>query len=188
MTARLKIIVAVALVLVTLLIAFLYYRWEAEQRSNRSDLPALASLELEEQAAAETPLYQVNLYLYDPVSGKPGLGQLIQMSREIPGSESDELLGQQILNAVIRESPGILPPVARVLQVFLMEDGTAVVDLSRETAEQLSGGVTSELGILRALTRSLRENLPGVQRVRFLVDGEERHTLSGHVSLSQPFM
>lgn len=186
MSDRLKIGLAGGLVLVAGLVTYLYYGWESSQRLERENSD-LAVLELEPDTENADEVRSVEIFLFSPV-GKAGDTPLERTTRELPVTGSDILMAQQIINAVIRDSEDLLPPVARVLQAYLLEDGTAVVDLSREVAEQLNGGAASELGVLRSFTRSLRENLPQIRRVRFLVEGEQRPTLSGHVSLRNPFM
>ena len=82
----------------------------------------------------------------------------------------------------------IFAPEARLRQVFLLEDGTALVDLSRQIVHPLLGGVAVELSALYSITRSLKVNIPEISRARFLVEGQERPTLAGHVSIRVPFM
>ncbi len=187
MTTRTQIVIASVLVLVAALAAFGYYQWERSQRERRQEEIA-AGLVLEEEAPETDQVVQVELYVYRPHPEKPGEIRLESVSLPLPAIASEALSAQQLVNTVIRESSHLLPPQARVRQVYLLEDGTAVVDLSHATAAQLTGGVTAELGVLESFTRSLRRNLPRIERVRFLVEGEERPTLSGHVSILHPFM
>ena len=82
----------------------------------------------------------------------------------------------------------IFSEAAKLRQVYLLEDGTALVDLSQEVIYPLIGGVAAELSALYSITRSLTENLEEIKRIRFLIEGQERATLAGHVSIREPFM
>ena len=101
------------------------------------------------------------------------------------------LNARQIVNEIMKsrgqESPWIFAEEARLRQIYLLDDGTALVDLAKETTQRLAGGVTSELCAIRSITRSLKENLAQIKRVKFLVEGEEQATLAGHVSIGRPF-
>ncbi len=101
------------------------------------------------------------------------------------------LNARQIVSEVMKgrgqESPRIFAEEARLRQIYLLDDGTALVDLAKETTQRLAGGVTSELCAIRSITRSLKENLAQIKRVKFLVEGEEQATLAGHVSIGRPF-
>jgi hypothetical protein len=44
------------------------------------------------------------------------------------------------------------------------------------------------MAAIRSITQSLRINLPQVKRVKFLIEGQERPTFGGHVSIREPFM
>ena len=77
---------------------------------------------------------------------------------------------------------------ASLRQVYLLENGTAVVDFSREATQLLVGGVLAELSALHSIIRSLTENVMEIKRVKFLVEGRESPTFAGHISIQQPFM
>jgi hypothetical protein len=77
---------------------------------------------------------------------------------------------------------------ARLRQVYVLNDGTAVVDLTLEGAGALAGGIVTELAFIRSMVKTLRTNLPEIERVRFLLGGQPAETLLGHVSLSGAFM
>ena len=75
----------------------------------------------------------------------------------------------------------------KVTKITLDLRDIAVVDLSADVIHSLAGGITSELALIRSVTRSLRANVLPVKQVRFLVDGKARETLAGHISIAQPF-
>jgi len=69
--------------------------------------------------------------------------------------------------------------------VFLLRDGTAVIDLGRE-ATQIPIGSASETDAVFALVNTLVVNFPEVARVQILIEGEEVDTLTGHLDTSRP--
>ncbi len=77
-----------------------------------------------------------------------------------------------------------LSSAADVRAVFLIGDGTAVIDTSPEFADQHESGVLVEQLTLASIAQTLAANFPNLKQVKILVDGKERETLAGHVELS----
>ena len=123
-------------------------------------------------------------------SGDPDVW--ISETRSIFRTDDITLSARQIIHEVMKgpsqEELQIFAPEARLRQVFLLEDGIALVDLSRQIVHPLLGGVAVELSALYSITRSLMENIEEIGQARFLVEGQERPTLAGHVSIREPFM
>ncbi len=117
---------------------------------------------------------------------------LISETRSIFRTDDVILTARQIIHEVMKgpnqEELQIFAPEAQLRQVFLLENGTALVDLSRQTIHPLLGGVAVELSALYSITHSLKENIQEISQTRFLVEGQERPTLAGHVSIREPFM
>ncbi len=143
----------------------------------------------------------VTLFFYNPGAAPGSAGFLRPSQRRIYQVDDPSLVARQVLQELFRgprsatgdDSPGgaATPSPfgsARLRQFYLLEDGTAVVDLGLDSVHEFPGGIVSELAIIEAVTRSLRENVPQIQRVRFLVEGRQAATLAGHVSLNEPFM
>ena len=157
----------------------------AEQ--NRLDVEANA---LEAQSSGQLA---VQLYFYQPGIMAPYPDLLISERRSIFLTEDIILNARQIIHEVmkgptVREGLQIFSEAARLRQVYLLEDGTALVDLSQEVIFPMIGGVAAELSALYSITRSLTENIEEIKRIRFLIEGQERATLAGHVSIREPFM
>jgi hypothetical protein len=74
----------------------------------------------------------------------------------------------------------------KVRQVFVAEDGTAFVDLSKEAVTNHRGGSLDELFAVYALVNAVTVNLPAIKGVQILVEGQEVDTLAGHVDLRHP--
>lgn len=83
-----------------------------------------------------------------------------------------------------KNSPHPLAAGADVRDVFLVDPGMAVVDLNSALVEGQVSGVLSEELTIASMVQTLAGNVPGLTRVKFLVDGKERDTLAGHVDLT----
>ena len=66
--------------------------------------------------------------------------------------------------------------------------GTAYIDLSQEVVSGHIGGTAAELATIFSIVNSLTVNLPEMQRVHFLIEGEERDTLKSHLDLRRDFV
>lgn len=87
-----------------------------------------------------------------------------------------------------------------VLNVFLMpvpgeahknSDTTpllAVINLTGAFANNHPSGIEPEMLTLNSICATLHANIPRITEVRFLVDGEQRPTLSGHADLTQTYL
>ena len=110
-------------------------------------------------------------------------------TRSVVAIASPEDRATQCLEELFRgPSPGLLaavPEGTRVLQVYILQDGTAFVDLSSEVLK-MKGGSTTELRTVYAIVDTLALNVEGINQVGILVEGEPRETLGGHVCTQSP--
>ena len=65
------------------------------------------------------------------------------------------------------------------------KDGTAYVDFDSNITKSFAGGSTGEELLVGSVVKTLTE-FKEVKQVRFLLDGQEIETLSGHMDLSTP--
>jgi spore germination protein GerM len=70
-----------------------------------------------------------------------------------------------------------------VRQVFLMDDGTAIVDTDSAFADAHPSGVLAEELTVASIVLTLNANDSKINRVKILVNGQERETLAGHADL-----
>ena len=78
----------------------------------------------------------------------------------------------------------IFPKNAKVNDIKV-ENGTAFVDLDKNITKSFAGGSTGEELLVNSVVKTLTE-FKEVKQVRFLIDGKEIETLSGHMDLSEP--
>jgi hypothetical protein len=73
---------------------------------------------------------------------------------------------------------------AEVREVYLVDPGLAVIDLSDAFADGHRSGILVEELTVVSLVQTLANNISGINRVKILVGGRERETLAGHADLS----
>lgn len=75
---------------------------------------------------------------------------------------------------------------ADVKEVFLLDNNkTAVVNVNGAFADQHRSSIMVEELTMASLARTLGANIPGLQRIKVIVDGRERETLAGHADLTE---
>jgi Sporulation and spore germination len=101
----------------------------------------------------------------------------------------NRLRAEELLQALVdlyldKSSPHVLGPGSEIRGVYLVDPGLAVIDLNTAFANGHRSGVLIEELTMASLVGSLSANIPGISRVKVLVDGKERDTLAGHVDLT----
>jgi hypothetical protein len=130
---------------------------------------------------------QVTLYVaYD----NPGV--LRARSARIPLPSGRQQRGEELLRALLSlyedtPSPHELGAGSEVRDLYLVEPDLAVIDLNSAFADGHRSGILVEELTVASLAETLAANLPGVRRIKFLVDGKDRNTLAGHADLSSPY-
>ncbi len=74
--------------------------------------------------------------------------------------------------------------MAEVHDVYLVDPGLAVIDLNSAFADGHRSGILVEELTIASLARTLSANVPGINRIKILVDGKGRDTLAGHADIS----
>jgi len=99
------------------------------------------------------------------------------------------LRARDVLRAVLaqyqqRPSPHPLSRASDIKDVYLISDDTLLVDTTAAFADDHPSGILLEQLTLASLMETLTANVPGINRVKFVVDGKERETLAGHADLT----
>jgi len=135
-------------------------------------------------------------------------GAIVPVTRKIAlpqeiGARARVLLRQLLADYAAPESKHPLAAGPGVEEVFFMPASetetktspsaetsgeTAIVNLTSAFAENHPSGIEPETLTLLSIIGTLHENLPAVQRVRFLVDGQPRETLAGHADLARVYL
>ncbi len=110
---------------------------------------------------------------------------------ELPLSTEPAERARQLLDALIARVPAdaqrTLPADAAVLEVYVLQDGTAVIDFSSSVGASLPSGVRSEQLAIDSITQTLAANVPQIQRAKIVIQGLEADTLAGHLDLTGYF-
>jgi Sporulation and spore germination len=80
-------------------------------------------------------------------------------------------------------SPHPLAKGADIKDVYFIGNDTMIVDTTAQFADGHPSGILLEEMTLASLIETLTANVPGITRIKFLVDGKERETLAGHADL-----
>lgn len=113
-------------------------------------------------------------------------------TREVPASGSAAEEAKRVIEELIKGSErGYLspfPPETRLRQLFITREGVAYVDFSRDIMDKHLSGSSAELATVYSIVNSLAFNFKPIKKVFILVEGEEKETLGGHISLSKAFL
>ena len=177
-------IIAVAILLaITLGMGFYVVRMRA--RVDRTEVSAANTQPVAPPVSGSSE--QVTLYVaYDDA------GVLRPKSVRITLPTGRQERAAEILRALLalyldKFSPHPLGPGSDFRDVYLVDPGLAVIDLNAAFADNHRSGVLVEELSVVSLVQTLSANIPGITRVKILVEGNERETLAGHADLSNFF-
>jgi hypothetical protein len=115
---------------------------------------------------------------------------LTAVDADVPYGASPAEQIRALVEAQIQPAPApfaqAIAEGTKVKQIFVAEDGTAFVDLSKEAVANHRGGSLDELFAVYAIVNAITVNLPAIKGVQILIDGQEVDTLAGHVDLRHP--
>jgi hypothetical protein len=116
--------------------------------------------------------------------------RLTAVDADVPYGAAPADQARALVEAQLQPAPTPLAqPIAegtKLRQIFVAEDGTAFVDLSKEAVTNHRGGSLDELFAVYAIVNAVTVNLPAVKGVQILIEGQEVDTLAGHVDLRHP--
>ncbi len=115
---------------------------------------------------------------------------LTAVDADVPYGASPSEQVRALVEAQLQPAPApfaqAIAEGTKVRQIFVAEDGTAFVDLSKEAVANHRGGSLDELFAVYAIVNAITVNLPAIKGVQILIDGQEVDTLAGHVDLRHP--
>ena len=176
--------IAVAIMLAAAL-GMSVYVWR--MRGRAAATPATASDTGPVVAPVAGPTERVTLWVaYDDV------GVLHAQSAQIPLPSVRQQRAEELIRALValyldKSSAHPLPAGSDVRSVYLVDPGLAVIDLNAAFADGHRSGVLAEELTVASLIQTLSANIPGILKVKILVEGKQRETLAGHADLSDFF-
>lgn len=114
--------------------------------------------------------------------------RLVEVEREIiVDDKTDKYTAaiETLMEEPAEENLTTIFPKNAAIRSVTVEDGMATVDFDEGITKNFVGGSTGEEFLIGSIVDTLT-NFPEVKRVKFLVDGNEIETLSGHMDLSTP--
>jgi hypothetical protein len=100
------------------------------------------------------------------------------------GARVKELVRALLVLYAEQPSPHGIDEGADVKNVFIVADNLCVIDLNGAFAEKHRSGIMLEQFTIASIVETIGLNVPGITRVKFLIEGQERETLAGHADLS----
>ncbi len=115
-------------------------------------------------------------------------GTLSRTSLSLPMPAERSARARQLVRALLDyygspSSSHPLPQRSNVNAVYFVGDNLAVVDMNALFADNHPSGILVEELSIASIAQTLSANIPAITRVKLLIDGKERDTLSGHVDL-----
>ena len=158
------------------------YVWQLRRRAAMN--PASVAAVQHVAPPASGPMEKVTVWVaYDDP------GDLRPQTVSIPLASGRQERAQELLRALLdiyldKNSPHPLATGAEIHDVYLVDPGLVVIDVSQPFADGQTSGILSEELIVTSLIETVSVNTPGLMRAKILVDGQERETLAGHADLS----
>ena len=154
-----------------------------EQKNSPQDKENNSAVKNSESKTGKEKVLKVKIYYPDDAGMK-----LVGVNREIKIAKDDDkyLATVKLLLDAPKEKnlTRIFPGHAKIISVLLKGD-TALVNFDGKLAENFVGGSTGEEMLVNSVVNTLTE-FPEVKQVKFLLDGKDIETLSGHMDLSSP--
>jgi hypothetical protein len=111
--------------------------------------------------------------------------------RYIFKENDDALQAKEIVQALLDGSKAGLvntfPHGVIVIDVKIADDKIALINFSKSLTKLYQGSSASEMATIYSLTNSISQNIPGIKKVKILVEGEELESIKGHISTRKAF-
>jgi len=172
-------------ILLAAVLAMSIYAWHMRGRAAATPVASVDTRPVVPPVAGATE--RVTLYVaYDDI------GILRAQSAQIPMPSVRQERAEEVLRALIalyldKTSPHPLPPGSDIRSVYLVDPGLAVIDVNAAFADGHRSGVLADELTVASLIQTLSANIPGILKVKILVEGKQRETLAGHADLSNFF-
>src|SRR5438270_6886034 len=180
MIPRHLLIAVAAMVLAVLLMSI--YVWQ--MRSRVAEIHSAIADTRPVAPPVAGPTGQVTLYVaYDDA------GVLRARTARIPLPAGRQQRAEELLRALLdiyldKSTPHRLASGTELRDVYLVDPGLAIIDVNAAFADGHRSGILVEELTVASLIQSLSANVPGITRIKILVDGKQRETLAGHADLS----
>lgn len=97
----------------------------------------------------------------------------------------------KFLELLLKGQPGYITPVPEGVKIrslyYIQKQNLLVLDFNEELSNQFPGGSSAELEFIYFIVDNICYNFKEVQKVKFLISGNEAQTIAGHIDLENPF-
>jgi len=128
-------------------------------------------------------------YLY---FGVPGADSVVSEYRDVVVKDrpADQVraIYRELLAGPSKGHTALFPDGTELLETYWTDRGTLYLDWSRPLTQGFHGGSAREHALIASIVRTAGENLPGVERVMILVEGEPAETIGGHFDVLSPLL
>jgi len=181
MIPRQPVITAAVLLLLAIAMGIYLIRLEREQTSVPVELHRAEHVSPPPPSAA---MQTIIVWVADD-----NAGVLRAQSVAVPVSSGPQQRAEDVLQALLKiylsaNTPHRMGAGSEIRAVYLANPGLAVIDVNSAFADEQTSGILSEELTLTSFVQTLSTNVPGLLRVKFLVDGKDRDTLAGHADLT----
>jgi spore germination protein GerM len=180
-----KAVLFFVLVFLLVVLAFIFFKSSGRERIKKpAAVPQPAVLT---QAPVEKSMRKVTLFFLREEDS-----QLVPEERDIVSDPSAVREAEEVIAELIKGSKmglvSSLPAETKLEQLFITKEGVAYVDFSKDLVEKHPSGSAAEISTVYSIVNSLAYNFKPIKKVFILVEGEERETLGGHISLDRAFL
>ena len=116
---------------------------------------------------------------------------LMPEKRYVIKEEDPAAQAKEIVKALLEGSKeglvNTFPAGVTIRDVKVDDAGIAFVNFSKNLTKLHPGGSTAEMATIYSLTNSITENVPGIKKVKILVEGKELSSIKGHISTQKCF-
>jgi len=146
------------------------------------------SQEMSPEDADESLIMQGDLFslrMYYPVNDR-----LLMEERKLPRRTAQLAIAEAAVEEFLKGPAGgvisAIPSDAILLGLYKDTDQILYVNLSDEFRRNFQGDAYTEFFLLKGLYESIISNVPDIQDVKVLIEGQEIETLGGHLYLLYP--
>ncbi|MFH1824332.1 MAG: GerMN domain-containing protein [Candidatus Firestonebacteria bacterium] len=79
-----------------------------------------------------------------------------------------------------------IPSSTILRELYIDNNKCAYIDFNKGLIDNHPGGTAGELNTINSIIKTLTTNFEQINSVKFLIDGQEINTISGHIDISEP--
>lgn len=118
-------------------------------------------------------------------------GLLQNVPKRLKSANRQDLIYRTFLDMILTEEPGLIIPLPQGTQVralyYLADEKRLVIDFEEGLSGRVLKGSSAELSLIYFFVDNFCFNFKEIESVQFLIGGNERETLAGHIVFDEPF-